>query len=226
MLESICMWFIVPLPCFRRWATFLFSIHIVWEEKIAWKKKKNSTAKPQTPWDTVRRPQCRTCNVDTNMHNQAVQMTHAKTQSRCVYYKHCVSVRCRDNSTLVFYFFCLCYPSSTDSLVSTHTWITHAHFVQSFFLFTSEAPLLVKSPAPHIYTEITTVAVVWDDTYLSIWIVFVGVCMWDQGCAGATCNNAPVRWWKCSSPRHRDICTHKHAHTNTHWPPVLSLSVL
>lgn len=41
MLESICMWFIVPLPLCRRGATFLFRVHTAGGEKIAWKNKQH-----------------------------------------------------------------------------------------------------------------------------------------------------------------------------------------
>lgn len=166
ILDSICVWFIVPLPLFRRPATFLFCILTQRGEKATWKKQ------PQSQ-DTARR--------------QMRRITHVHMQTRAnTAHRHAHAFFSSD-----WWRGLSKIPLFSISLKSFDTRCEHTPGSLCFERFYPEGFTLVKSPPP-LSTEKTTVIVVSIDSYRSIWSVCWCVCVCVWGCSRFAWNSVKL----------------------------------
>lgn len=188
MLESICMWFTVALPFFRRQATF-YSVCTRWVEGGENSKKKTTNImrySQKTAADSA-------CVADTSIH---------ACRGTCEYFS-----QFGRSISLRFHFFSLCRSRKIDTYwrrtPGSHV---HTSFRELFYLWGFSSCEIPSSP--YLY---------WKYHHRSGWRWHLShhlkVCVWDQGCAGAICHNAPAHRRKCSSHCHHNI--HTYTQTNT-----------
>lgn len=200
MLESICMWFTVALPFFRRQATF-YSVCTRWVEGGENSKKKTTN---------IMRYSQKTAAA---AHVSQIQaFMHAEERAS-------ISVSLGDQSASVFISFLCAVPEKLTPTDDAH--LDHMCTLRLESFFTSEASLLVKSPPPRISTENTTIAVVGDDTYRTIW-----KCVCEIKVVPGLYVTMHLRTGGNAAPTVTTIYTHTRKQTqNAHWPPVLVLHV-
>lgn len=118
-----------------------------------------------------------------------------------------ISVSLGDQSASVFISFLCAVPEKLTPTDDAH--LDHMCTLRLESFFTSEASLLVKSPPPRISTENTTIAVVGDDTYRTIWKC---VCVRSRLCRGymSQCTCAPAEMQLPLSPQYTHIHANKH----------------
>lgn len=135
---------------------------------------------------------------------------HEDTGKRATQVRIHFSVGFRDHSTFfeVWRVF-ISFRCSRHFDINAH--LDHTLFIE---VLASEASLLAKSPPPRISTESTTVAVVGDDTYRSIW----GVCLCVRVCLRSRFRRGYMSWCTCvlaeMLPPLHSTPTPQHTHTD------------
>ena len=130
-------------PIFQKTSyIFVQRTHCEGRENSTRRKKKTSTTKPQTSWDTARKPQCHTCNVDTDEHDHTCTQRHTQTHNSDVQ-----KVKFRHHSTWFF------IPALCDApdMFDTHDCITHLDHAFTLFLPRGFTSCEIPSSSSYLY---------------------------------------------------------------------------